>query len=425
MIRNFANGALALFACLALLLSCGCKNESKEISAESQVVDVATDQAESTTDAPKSEASERAESNATEPNATESNAVASPDVAAALGSATSRFSSVFSDGEEESNERADGEKESFDMTLVDDDVKRKYSDDRTLITPTLSSNEGESQGPKYRLAYRFEPNSSLSWNVSHLVRKRTSYGGKESFVETSSSTLRRWELLDVQSDGKVAARHWIDRMILRQNEEGKEPVEYDSERDVVVPKEISAFGTEKAVGVALENFCVDPLGVLSDKKRLVAEYQGREGDSNVIVPFPSEEVAVGDVWTIPYSLYLKGTDKTIRPYRVVERFRLESVDDKYATISFKTTLVSIVDDPVVEGELAERLFSGRALFDRELGLTVRTEMTFEKTVPGAYGFSSFLEYSCQVVEKLVRDDEKNANTDDVSSNDEASKTETL
>jgi hypothetical protein len=124
-----------------------------------------------------------------------------------------------------------------------------------------------------------------------------------------------------------------------------------------------------------------------------------------LVPFPTEPVAVGDVWTVPYALYLKGGDEVVRPYRVVERFRLESVDEKFATISFTTTLMSLVDDPVVEGALAERLFSGRALFDRERGLTLRTELTFNRRVANAFGFSSYLEYNCQVVEKLIRDGE--------------------
>ena len=56
----------------------------------------------------------------------------------------------------------------------------------------------------------------------------------------------------------------------------------------------------------------------------------------------------------------------------------------------------------MEGALAERLFTGRALFDRELGQTTRTELNFKKSVPGAFGFSSFLDYSCQVVEKIDR-----------------------
>ena len=34
-------------------------------------------------------------------------------------------------------------------------------------------------------------------------------------------------------------------MILEQHEEGKDPIAYDSERDIVVPKEIAAFGTER------------------------------------------------------------------------------------------------------------------------------------------------------------------------------------
>ncbi|MBR0225465.1 MAG: hypothetical protein IJL92_05360 [Thermoguttaceae bacterium] len=335
------------------------------------------------------------------------------DAAQALGRATSQFVDVFAEDEENDSVVTDGdepvkegalEPDSIDMSLVDDEIKRKYSDDRSLIAPTLSERSDEAgTAPKYRLEYKFVPNTNLAWNVVHLVRKRVSYGGVEKLIETSSTTERRWEFQDATSDGKVRARHWIDRMILQQNEEGKDSIDYDSERDVVVPKEISAFGTEKAVGVVLETFAIDPLGVMSDKKKLIAEYQGREGDSSVMVPFPDSEIAAGDVWTIPYTLYLKGRDNIPHPCKIVERFRLEKIDDKYATISFKTTLVSIVDDPVVQGALAERLFSGKVLFDRELGQALRTEMNFQKSVPEAYGFASFLEYNCQVVEKLDRE----------------------
>ena len=320
-----------------------------------------------------------------------------------LANATTDFAKIFSD-EENKNESDD--KKGIDLSLVDEETRKKYADDRTVVAPTLTASDN-SNAKKYRLEYKFRANSSLSWNVVHLVRKKVSYGGKETLTQTSSTTFRRWDFLDEKTDGKISARHWIDRMILQQEEDGKEPVDYDSERDVVVPKEIAAFGTEKAVGVALETFLIDPLGVMAEKTRLVAEYQGREGDSNVVVPFPKEEVAVGDVWTVPYSLYLKGSDRVTRPYQVVERFRLEKIDDKFASISFKTTLVSIVDDPVVQGELAERLFTGHALFDRELGLNLRTEMTFDKKVTGAFGFSSYLEYNCQVVEKLIRDENGN------------------
>ena len=335
------------------------------------------------------------------------------DAARILGDATSNFAKIFSDDNEGETEE-DGV---IDISLVDEETRRKYTDDRTLITPTLDSREGAEDAEKYKLEYKFEPNSNLSWTVVHTVNKRISYGGKETLIKTSSTTHRRWELLEASGEGKVSARHWIDRMILEQHEEGKDPIAYDSERDIVVPKEIAAFGTEKAVGVALETFDVNELGVMSDKTKLVAEYQGREGDSNVVVPFPDEEVAVGDVWTIPYSLYLKGADKVTRSYQVIERFRLEDINEQYATISFKTTLVSIVEDPVVEGELAERLFTGRTLFDRELGLTTYTTMTFDKKVTGAFGFSSFLDYNCRVVEKLNRDGVSQPSTEIENEND--------
>lgn len=370
-------------------LLCGCVRTAEKTEGEKQGSDAAAvEESEMGKEAPQKDAALKQEQGF--------------DASRILGEATSEFAKTFSDEDQEETADKTG---SIDISLVDEETRKKYTEDRTLITPTLDV-QADSNAQKYKLEYRFKPDSNLSWNVVHRVRKRISYGGKESLIETSSTTFRRWEFLEAKPDGKIAARHWIDRMILQQNEEGKDQIDYDSERDVVVPKEISAFGTEKAVGVALETFDVNPLGVLSDKTKLVAEYQGREGDSNVVVPFPKEEVAVGDVWTIPYALHLKGTDKVTRPYHVVERFRLEKIDEKYATISFKTTLVSIVDDPVVEGELAERLFTGRALFDRELGLNVRTEMTFDRKVTGAFGFSSFLEYNCQVIEKLISDEEQ-------------------
>ncbi len=347
------------------------------------------------------ENSENGENNGGPANeGTKKSSSASQNVAEALGEATDRFAQIFSE------DGASAENVDFDEALVDEETREKYAADRTLVAPTLAPRSSENaERPKYRLEYKFQPNASLRWNVVHQVRKKVSYAGKETTTETSSTAFRRWDFGERGADGKLAARHEIDRMILRQNEEGKDPIDYDSDRDLVVPKEIAAFGTEKAIGVVLETFDINPFGVMSNKKKLVAEYQGREGDSNVLAPFPTEEVAVGDVWTVPYALYLKGGDDVARPYRVVERFRLESVDEKFATIVFTTTLTSLVDDPVVEGALAERLFSGRALFDRERGLMLRTELTFNRRVANAFGFSSYLEYNCQVVEKLIRDDE--------------------
>ncbi len=325
----------------------------------------------------------------------------SGEAARVLGNAASDFVGVFSDDEESEKIDDKSGSGSIDWELVDPETKEKYLVDRSLVAPSLARTEPlSSDAPRYKLEYKFPLRSNIEWSVVHLVRKRVSYGGKEKLIETSSTTRRRWEVHGQDANGRALVRHWIDRMILRQDDHEKEPISYDSEKDVVVPPEISAFGTEKAVGVALETFAIDACGVMFDKKKLIAEYNGREGDSNVMVPFPDEEVAVGDVWTTPYALYLKGSDDVSRPYRVVERFRLDSVDEKYAAISFETTLLSIVDDPVVEGALAERLFTGRALFDRELGQTTRTELNFKKTAPGAFGFASFLEYNCQVVEKL-------------------------
>ncbi|MBQ5789837.1 MAG: hypothetical protein IIW01_06080, partial [Thermoguttaceae bacterium] len=139
-----------------------------------------------------------------------------------LGGATDRFVDIF--GEEGAKEETPG----FDDALVDEETRQKYSADRTLVAPTLAPRTDEAgvdERPKYRLEYKFQPNSSLRWNVVHQVRKKVSYAGKETTTETSSTAFRRWDFGERGADGKLAARHEIDRMILRQNEEGKDPID--------------------------------------------------------------------------------------------------------------------------------------------------------------------------------------------------------
>ena len=57
-------------------------------------------------------------------------------VADVLGRAADQFSGVFSDEEEDGDDTK--EAGGVDFSLVDDETKRKYSDDRTIIATTLS-----------------------------------------------------------------------------------------------------------------------------------------------------------------------------------------------------------------------------------------------------------------------------------------------
>ena len=330
-----------------------------------------------------------------------------------LGKTTDEFSRTFRDDLEIPDTKNDANINEQEQTTgespepaIDPEVReRLIRDNEPPLVPTLiqnSENKDDSQ-TKYRLQYKFEPNEQLHWKVTHQVRKKITYGGKTKAIETSSLTIRHWNIYDRLEDGSMRGEHLIDRMILEQQEEEKEPVRYDSEVDLVVPKEITMFGTEKTVKVILETFQVNALGVLSSKVKLIPEYAGSERDSKMLVPFPDAEIRIGDSWTIPYPLYLKDQDGNIRTYQAVQKFTLEKVNGSLATIQFKSILLSIVSDPVMEGQLAEKIFTGWARFDMDSGKIIHTEMDFVKSVTNAFGEPSHLEYRCHVVENLMRE----------------------
>lgn len=259
--------------------------------------------------------------------------------------------------------------------------------------------------PRYTLRYQFDPDSETRWNVSHRLWKETSYGGMTRNIETVSKIVRRWKIGRPDPADELErypGAYFIDSMNLQQREEGAEPILYDSQTDETVPAEFAQFGTEKMIGVELENFRVDPYGLMTEKTKLIEGFRGEERNARVLVPFPDEPVAVGESWTLPYTLFLQNRDKTVKTLDGVKKYTLENVTGSLATIRFRTTLLSIVGDPFLEGQLAEKLFSATARFDMERGIMVKTEQEFKRTVPGAFGDGTILDYRCKITEELVR-----------------------
>ncbi len=314
-----------------------------------------------------------------------------------LAQATERFTESFSDAGENLPDT--------DRTLtISDETRDKYTDKADILfSPTLEENGEEDDSPRYLFRYRFEPNSEQRWTVSHRLWKETSYGGMTRKIETVSNITRRW-VIGSRAEGAsdndlIPIEYYIDTMRLEQQEEGEEPILYNSQTDTVVPEEFRRFGTEKMIGVPLERFQIDPFGRMTEKSIVVSGFESDAQDSRVTVPFPEEPVRVGQSWTIPCTFRLKTRDETIQTVRGVQRFRLENVTGSLAVIHISMTVLSLVGDPYLEGQLAEKICEGTCRFDMENGRTLKTELEFSKTVPNAFGSATILVYRCRITEE--------------------------
>ncbi|MBR2694996.1 MAG: hypothetical protein IKE69_12375 [Thermoguttaceae bacterium] len=318
-----------------------------------------------------------------------------------LGGATERFSDLFNDSEPESDAPQDAPR---DLENVDPQAREEYTRlPDILFTPQIVEHQ-EDGAERYLLRYRFAPESDQKWNVSHRVWKKVLMSGLETEIETVSRIVRRWHVephaADLPEDVETVT-YTIDEMILDQQETGKDPIRYDSRVDDEVPAEISVFGTEKAVGRELSRFKIDRLGMMTDKEKMMREYGGNAKDSRVLFPFPDEAVAVGETWTLPYTIFLQNRDKTVKTINAVIKFTLTGVSGDLAVIEVRTVPTSLIGDPYLEGQLAERLFTGTCRFDMAGGRAVKTEIEFARSVPEAYGTATFLDYRCKITEEAV------------------------
>ena len=321
-----------------------------------------------------------------------------------LGSATDRFTEVFQDSD--GNEKKTGsETTARSGESVPQETQEEYTRlPDILFAPQIVDKKTDQDQQRYLLRYRFEPESDQRWNVAHRVHKKVLMSGLETEIETVSQIVRRWHVEphspDLAADVETVT-YFIDEMILDQQETGKDPIRYDSRVDDEVPPEISVFGTEKAVGQEISRFKIDQLGMMTEKEKMMQEYGGSPKDSRVLFPFPDEPVAVGETWTLPYTIFLQNRDKTVKTINAVLKFTLTDVAGDLAVIEVRTVPTSLIGDPYLEGQLAERLFTGSCRLDMKSGKAVKTEIEFSRSVPEAYGTATFLDYRCRITEEAI------------------------
>ncbi len=377
---------LTLFFLFTLFYGCQEKKESDKMEQKREFSSPVTSSDESTSFSENSKLSE-------------------DDIAKLLGKVTDHFTT--------DSPNMDGQDQKNNINFqVDPEIEKKFLQERKVtIVPQVSNSTQSSQisqnnkQTKYILQYKFQPGESVRWEVIHEVFKKVTYGGKTQEVQTKSQTKRHWNIIKkAEQADKLVCEYMIDEMKLFQQQEGKEPIMFDSRTDQRAPREFAIFGTDKTIGKVLEQFVIDGRGLMTEKHKLVPEFHGLEEDSRMLVPFPETPIAIGDSWTVPILLFVKGRDNAIRTYQATEKFTLESVHGNLATIYFRTILLSVVTDPVLEAQLAEKLFTGKARFEMERGMILETELEYSKSIANAMGDMSHLDYQCHVSEKLLREE---------------------
>ena len=285
-----------------------------------------------------------------------------------------------------------------------------------------------------QLKYKFQPGQFVHYEVSDRVRYVMQQAGNsfETFQRNDSS--KHFRVVSVDDDGSALLEPILDRikMLAGRKEaaeaDGTSPepvadrkngftkphdqslVKFDSATDKVAPPEFQLH--KETVGKPMARFQFAAHGELL-AVRIIATDVPKPNTSaaakanpklNFLVPLPTEPISVGHRWKQKFDEPISVGKGLTQQIPMLRQYELTSVSDGIATIKFKTSILALLNDPKIQGQLAQQTPSGTIEFDIERGLIRSRKSITNETVVNALGPQTVLQVVGESTEKLVHNE---------------------
>lgn len=285
-----------------------------------------------------------------------------------------------------------------------------------VTTPTSEAASSESP---VLLKYKFQPGQFVHYEVSDRVRYVTQQGGRafETFQRNESS--KHFRVVSVDETGVALLEPVIDRIKMLAGSRDADPdnpndaakdqsvIEFDSRRDKVAPPEFQRH--QEMIGKTLARFQFSPHGELlavrvtsEDLPKAIANAAAKADPKlSFLIPLPSEPVSVGHRWKQKYDEPISAGQGLTQQIPMLRQFELTGIKDGVATIKFRTSILALLNDAKIQGQLAQQTPSGVVEFDIERGL-IRSRKTISKeTVVNAFGQQTLLQVAGESTETYI------------------------
>lgn len=274
-------------------------------------------------------------------------------------------------------------------------------------SPTIQQTAATSAAT-YKLEYKFQKGDTIPYQVSHDVTLTTQKGSASLTAIQQSNSWKRYVVVEVDKDGAATLEPTIDRVKMSIRS-GDKVVAYDSASGETPPAAVRGIG--ESIGRALARVKVTPSGSLISARSLLAKPGNQqrdgqddaaaEGELNVLVEFPKKPLEIGEVWKDQLKVNVAVDRGLQKPITLQRQYTLQSVDGHLATISLKTSVLTLIKDPKLQVQLIQRTPSGTIVFDMEQGRIVSRKLNIDELVIGFAGGDSKIRAQSHRVEQLM------------------------
>ncbi|MDA1230677.1 MAG: DUF6263 family protein [Planctomycetota bacterium] len=294
------------------------------------------------------------------------------------------------------------------------------------------------ESPKWSLQYKFTPDQKLRYKMIEDVTLDAMQGEDRKVDVTSFEQRRVFTVSSVDDSGAARLTMQYEFVKMQRKTNDLPEVRFDtSMEDKEVPPEfkntarelkgsapqfwISGLGaalqesdSEKGYAPAARSVAQAGNVIVGDKpaafkegdiKQAVAESATEPAEANAnatpeaaktssanavtfLLPLPENPVAINDTWREVIPVNVRVTQEISRKINILRTFRLESVDDGIATISFRSSVEAAVKSPTMRSQLIKATPKGTLTFDIERGIMVKRELRYDETVLNAIGQNS-------------------------------------
>ena len=267
-----------------------------------------------------------------------------------------------------------------------------------------------------QLKYKFQPGQFVNFEVSDHVRYVMQQAGKpfETFQRNESS--KHFRVVSVDEDGSALLEPILDRINMsagsrEADEAGKlhdqTRVKFNSATDKVAPPEFQRH--KETVGKAMARFQFTMHGELLSVQVIATDVPKPSTSAaalaspkmNFLVPLPTEPIPVGHRWKQKFDEPINVGQGLKQQIPMLRQYELMSVTDGIATIKFRTSILALLNDPKIQGQLAQQTPSGTIEFDIERGLIRTRKSITNETVVNALGPKTLLQVAGESTEKLT------------------------
>lgn len=268
----------------------------------------------------------------------------------------------------------------------------------TSASAGAAATEAAKAAEQYTLRYKFRQGEILRWQVVHRAKVNTTVSGTSQLAETTSSSVKVWQVTSVDSQGNTTLAHSVASIDMRQQLSGREEVHYNSQTDAQPPPGFE--DAAKSVGVVLSLITLDPQGNIIRREDKHPQASATAA-AQITIAMPAEPIAVGHTWSQPYDVDVAVPNGPMKKIKTRQVFKLEEVSHGIAVIRVDTQVLTPINDPAIEAQLVQRETAGTIRFDLAAGRVVGQQMDLDKHVVGFSGNASSLHYVTRFTEELL------------------------